>query len=154
MNYRDLATWDLLISETLEFLDKFNVDGIMIDNAHICPNLLEVNENELYKKDTDGEYHYSIQERFLGSIVSAKSYDTNHENMPSPLLFKLTKALWKKFPQMMIFGDMGPNDTGKTTSLVASGVIPRSYGLLDTLATVFGKRLELSGLDSLEKAFW
>ena len=117
----------------------------MIDNAHICPNLLAINENELYKKDTDGEYHYSMTEMFLGSVVSANNYDTNHENMPSPLLYKLCKTLWKSFPHMMIFGDMGPNDTDKKKSLIASGVIPKSYELLDNLATVFGKRLERNG---------
>jgi hypothetical protein len=145
LNYRKKSVWDLLINETLDFARSFQVDGIMIDNAHICPHLLKVDWDELGKKDHDGEYHYPLLDRINGTIVKGAIHETNFDSSPSPLLYKLAKTMWLEFPEFIMIGDMTTGSESKKNSLIASGVIPRTYELPEKLALIFGKRLEPNG---------
>ena len=70
---RKKETWDLIIQETVEFVKKFNIDGIVIDNADIAPQYFDVNVEELSRRETDGENTYTPEDMFYGNIVAPTS---------------------------------------------------------------------------------
>ena len=37
LNYRDIETWNLLISDALELIDNYKINGVHIDNAQSLP---------------------------------------------------------------------------------------------------------------------
>ena len=39
LNYRKKETWDLLLNELFELIEKYQIDGIHLDNGHVCPQI-------------------------------------------------------------------------------------------------------------------
>lgn len=152
LNYRKAEVWDLLIDDILSFAKKYKVDGIHIDNAHAWPQVYELDVSEMYRKDADGETHYSTQEIFDGLVVlrnenfgywgceASKRY-------ASPLFLKLCKELWRVLPDFYIVADVWTGDEleGRERVIARSGGIPRMYELPVKLAAICGKKLEKNG---------
>jgi starch synthase len=152
LNYRKAEVWDLLIDDILSFTRKYGVDGIHIDNAHAWPQVYELDVIEMYRKDADGEPHYSTQEIFDGLVVlrnenfgywgceASKRY-------ASPLFLKLCKELWRVHPAFYIVADVwtGGDLEGREGVIARSGGIPRMYELPVMLAAICGKKLEKNG---------
>jgi len=86
--------WELIVNETLQQVTEFAIAGIMIDNANLSPYILHADTTELFRKDLDGEYHYTEDEIQYSKVVKQAFYEANYDNSPSPLLYKLTKTLW------------------------------------------------------------
>lgn len=59
----------MIIQETIDFIKKYDIDGILIDNAEIIPQYYEINVEELSRRETDGEPTYSKEDMFYGNIV-------------------------------------------------------------------------------------
>jgi len=59
LNYRKVESWDLLIEETLNFIQKYQVDGIQLDNGQAWPQIMEPDLEEMYRVDPDGEPAYT-----------------------------------------------------------------------------------------------
>lgn len=67
---------------------------------------------------------------------------------PNPLLVRLCRDVWRVSPDFMVVGDCGMLDeqlSRRVGVLSRSGVIPQMQSLPETLARVFGKRIESSG---------
>ena len=58
-----------MLQDVISFAKKYEIDGIHIDNAQSWPQIMELDSAEMYRKDTDGEPHYSTQEIFDGLVV-------------------------------------------------------------------------------------
>lgn len=48
----------------------------MIDNANLCPYILKTDDDELFRKDPDGEYHYTDEEILYGKVVGNAVYES------------------------------------------------------------------------------
>ena len=56
MNYRDIKTWNLLVSDTLELIKKYKINGVHLDNVQSWPNLYKVDHDEMLREDVDEDY--------------------------------------------------------------------------------------------------
>jgi hypothetical protein len=70
---RKKETWDLLIQETVEFIRRYDIDGIHIDNAEIAPQYFDLDIEELTRNENDGEKSYAKEALFYGEIVLPNS---------------------------------------------------------------------------------
>lgn len=100
LNYRKVESWDLLIEETLNFIKKYNVDGIQLDNGQAWPQIMEPDLEEMYRVDPDGELAYSAMDVLNGEVVLKNEnhgyWDTNQmETYPNPFFIKLAKKIWE-----------------------------------------------------------
>lgn len=159
LNYRQAEVWQLLVDDVLKFARKSEVDGIHIDNAHSWPQIMELDQAEMYRKDTDGEAHYSTQEIFDGLVVKRNEFyaywaSDLREKYANPIFVKLCKELWREFPEFYIVADVwhGSGMEERDKCIAISGPIPRLYDLPVKLSTLFGKRLHKNGtFDSIER---
>jgi len=71
---RKKEAWDLLISEAIELITKYKIDGLHLDDAQCWPNILDANTTELERNDTDGTPAYTQDEIFYGKIVIPKTF--------------------------------------------------------------------------------
>eukprot|EP00026_Physarum_polycephalum_P000161 Phypoly_transcript_00161.p1 GENE.Phypoly_transcript_00161~~Phypoly_transcript_00161.p1 ORF type:complete len:2059 (-),score=306.68 Phypoly_transcript_00161:106-6282(-) len=156
LNYRKLATWDLLISETIAWGER-GVDGIRLDGAHTWPLVLRPDLDELYRTDSDGELHYSSSEILNGDVIlpmqgEAKEYGywgtlppnptRDSKIYPNPLMIKLTRELWARFPKFMFLAEV---HWDRELPAIVSGLIPYSCTLPKALSSVFSKGLNKDG---------
>ena len=159
LNYRKSSVWNLLVDDVLSFVQKYDVDGIHLDNAHAWPQVLVRNEVEMFRKDPDGEYHFTTQEIFDGMVVQRNEFfgfwqSSARYTYANPLFFKLCKELWKSFPDFIVVADVwsGSGLEDRVSTIPRSGPIPRMYELPVKLASIFGRRLHKNGqVDSIEK---
>lgn len=42
LNYRKLDSWNLLINETIEVIEKYGINGIYLDNGIAWPQIYEI----------------------------------------------------------------------------------------------------------------
>lgn len=47
LNYRKKEAWDVLVEELLELIEKYQIDGIHLDNGHVSPQTYETDKEEL-----------------------------------------------------------------------------------------------------------
>ena len=40
LNYRKIEAWDLLVNEILDLVDKYQIDGIHLDNCQAWPQIM------------------------------------------------------------------------------------------------------------------
>jgi len=159
LNYRKSSVWNLLVDDVMSFVRKYDVDGIHLDNAHAWPQVLLRNETEMFRKDPDGEYHFTTQEIFDGMVVQRNEFfgfwqSSARHTYANPLFFKLCKELWKSFPDFIVVADVwsGSGLEDRVPSIPRSGPIPRMYELPVKLASIFGKRLHKNGqVGAIEK---
>jgi len=151
LNYRKHETWNMLVQDVLEFCKTYGVDGIHVDNAHAWPQIMELDRSEMYKKDSDGEPHYTTQEIFDGLVVKRNEFfaywsSSLREKWPNPIFVKLCKEIWRVFPEFYVVGDIW-SGTGEERDkcIVRSGPIPRLYDLPVKLSAIFGKKLHKNG---------
>ena len=154
LNYRKIETWDLLISEVNTLIEKYNIDGIHIDNCQSWPTIMKLNLSEMFRIDLDGKRAYSSSEILEGEVIEANSetgyWDCDEfDNYPNPILVKLTKNIWKKFPNFIFFGECLINEkfykTNRHINLIKSGIVPRMFFLPIIINELFGKQIQNDG---------
>ena len=152
LNYRKVEAWDLLIQEILELVDKYKIDGVHLDNCQAWPQIMEIDAAEIYRIDTDGKPAYSPMEILNGEIVIPNEesgyWNTDMcDTYANPMLIKLTKEIWKKYPSFVFFGECWLNEKFSTRhcSLAKSGIIPRMYTLPIIISEIFGRKIQRNG---------
>ena len=154
LNYRKIEAWDLLISEIKILIEKYNIDGIHLDNCQSWPNIFKINLEEMFRIDVDGKRAYNDLEILNGEIVEHNTetgyWDCDEcQEYPNPLLIKLTKNIWKDFPEFMFFGECIINEKNnkikRYINLVKSGIIPRIYFLPMIINELYGNQIQKDG---------
>ena len=110
---------------------------------------------EMYRIDNDGMPAYTPMEILNGEIVIPNSesgyWETdNCEDYANPLLVKLTKEIWKEYPDFIFIGECGLEEKfsqpyNRHESLVKSGIIPRMYTLPAMICQMLGKKIIYNG---------
>ena len=152
LNYRKKESWDLLILEIKTLIDKYNIDGVHLDNCQAWPQIMELDTAELYRIDIDGQPAYNSLEKLNGEIVMPNSesgyWDTDlKDTYANPLLIKLTKSIWNYYPNFIFIGECWQNEkfSQRHINLTKSGIIPRLYTLPIVLCEVLGKKIQHDG---------
>ena len=152
LNYRKIEAWEMLIDEVKTIVDKFNIDGIHLDNCQIWPHIMELNTYEMYRIDNDGMPAYTPMEILNGEIVIPNSESgywesDNYEQYANPLLVKLTKEIWNEHPEFIFLGECWLEEkySQRHVSLVKSGIIPRMYTLPVIICQMLGKKILHNG---------
>ena len=134
LNYRKVEAWDLLCNEVKELIEKYNIDGIHIDNCQSWPNIMKLNLLEMFRIDIDGKRAYNSLDILDGEVIEPYSeigyWDCDEgDRYPNPLLIKLTKSIWKDFPEFIFLGECWINEKylkpKRHVNLIKSGIIPR-----------------------------
>ncbi len=152
LNYRKLESWDLLVEDICAIAHKYNVDGVHLDNCQSWPQIFDINHDEMFRLDPDGKLAYTNEEILNGEIV-IRSEDCGYwtsdliDEYPNPFLIKLTKSVWRKFPNFHFIGECwGTNKFhNRHIVLAKSGIIPRMYTLPRALSSVFGRKIHRNG---------
>lgn len=152
LNYRKIESWDILVEDIISLARKYNVDGVHLDNCQTWPQILEIDHDEMMRLDSDGQNAYSSLEILDGEIV-IKSEDCGYwssdliDQYPNPFLIKLTKSVWKYYPNFLFIGECWDSKKiqNRHIMLAKSGIIPRMYTLPRALASVFGRRIHRNG---------
>ena len=152
LNYRKLASWEMLITEVKELINKFDIDGLHLDNCHTWPQIMELDASEMYRMDNDGQPAYSPMEILNGEIVLPNTesgyWDCDScDYYANPLLIKLTKSIWNDHPNFIFIGECWLNEkySQRHVSLSKSGVIPRMYTLPIIICQMLGKKILRDG---------
>lgn len=166
LNYRNSSVWDLLVQDVFEWTrirdgdgSAESVDGIILEEIDLLPNLLEPDLAELMRKDSDSDFHYSFDE-ILSAHIVVKTKRQNRllgyygtkaaQDYPNPLLVKLTRTIWNSSPANHRFIFIGEVPTkmrvGSSAnnpkmgwihprSIISSGIVPYCRQLSDILAS-------------------
>ena len=152
LNYRKVEAWDILIEEIKSLIQKYNIDGIHLDNCQSWPQIMELDVSEMYRIDIDGKYAYSPLEILNGEIVIQNSesgyWDTdNCDSYSNPLFIKLTKKIWHENPEFVFIGECWLNEkfSQRHINLTKSGIIPRMYTLPIIACDILGKKIQRDG---------
>ena len=139
LNYRDIDSWNVLISDISELCKKYNIAGIHLNNAQTWPQIYSVDQKEMlreYLEDEELVRHYSNYEIINGKVVIPNqecgywnSFDfeinKNEKNeneeidddnssiisniYPNPLFIKMTRKIWEKYPEFIFIGEFVNN---------------------------------------------
>ena len=155
LNYRKIEAWDLLISEIKTLIEKYNIDGIHIDNCQSWPHIMKLNLSEMFRIDLDGKKAYNSLEILDGEIIEPHT-ETGYwdcdicEKYPNPLLIKLTKSIWNEYPEFIFIGECLINEKSlnqkRHLNLIKSGIIPRMYHIPIIVSELIGKQIYDVGL--------
>ena len=152
LNYRKIETWDLLVEEIKILIEKFNIDGVHLDNCQAWPQIMELDASEMYRIDIDGKPAYSPIDILNGEVVIPNTengyWNTDScEDYPNPFLIKLTKNIWNTFPEFIFFGECWLNEkySQRHINLTKSGIIPRMYTLPIIICEILGKHIQRNG---------
>jgi glycogen synthase len=159
LNYRKAEVWKLLVDDILRVANTYGVNGVHLDNAQAWPQIMELDKEEMYRLDSDSEYHYTSIEIFEGHIVKRNENfaywsSSKKDQYPNPIFLKLCKELWREYPEFYIVADIwhGSGLEDRDRVIARSGPIPRLYDLPIKLASIFGKRLHKNGgFEPIEK---
>jgi starch synthase len=96
LNYRKVEAWDLLAGDVVEFISKYDIDGIHLDNGQAWPQIMELDLEEMFRADVDGEPAYSSEEIMNGEVVVRNEnygyWNSNAmENYANPFFVKLCR---------------------------------------------------------------
>jgi hypothetical protein len=142
LNYRDIDSWNLLISDTLNLCKKYNISGIHIDNAQLWPIINSIDYEEMFREEIDDNIsrRYTNYEIINGNIVlpneecgfwNAFDIENLSEDIyPNPLFIKLTKTIWEDFPEFIFIGEFNDKNlkyVNRQFVLSKSGLIPKIY---------------------------
>nr|XP_027193619.1 uncharacterized protein LOC113788356 [Dermatophagoides pteronyssinus] len=151
LNFRDSQVWRQYIDDIIHWIDKFDIDGVRIENAIHFPVYFPMNLHELKRREPDYQMSYSDEEIFKGSVIKKVVqeddiirgiYDTKyfHKFYAHPIYVYLTKELWSVKNDLYIFADCGilnNDDYDKVSCLARSGLIPFSMNT----ATILPKKI-------------
>ena len=161
LNYRDIDSWNLLISDTLNLCKKYNISGIHLDNAQIWPIINSIDFEEMFRKevDEDNVRRYSNYEIMNGKIVLPNeecgfwnAFDIenlNEDIYPNPLFIKLTKTIWESYPGFIFIGEFNDKNlkyVNRQFVLSKSGLVPKIYIFPEVFSHLFDINL---GIDPL-----
>lgn len=127
---------------------NFGVGGLYLSDAQSYPFIMAIDTGELFRRDVDGETHYSPREMLEGEVVVANSevgYWSTHaaKSYPNPLLVKLVRALWHVAPDFTVVGE---SHWGRAGALARSGVIPHGLDLVTAIAATLGRVVDKNGV--------
>ena len=161
LNYRDIESWNLLISDTINLCKKYNISGIHIDNAQLWPIINSIDYEEMFREeiDEDNSRRYTNYEIINGKIVlpneecgfwNAFDIENLSEDIyPNPLFIKLTKTIWEDFPEFIFIGEFNDKNkkyVNRQFVLSKSGLVPKIY----LFPEVFSHLYEINlGIDPL-----
>ncbi|MDR3736752.1 MAG: alpha-amylase family protein, partial [Acidobacteriaceae bacterium] len=152
LNYRKLKSWNLLVEDIISFARRYRIEGVHLDNGQAWPQIMELDEAEMYRKDTDGKPAYREKDILNGEIVIKNENhgywnSTNVDTYANPMFVKLCRQLWQEFPEFYLIGECwgGYPFENRQGILARSGVIPRLFKLPIAIASLFGKRLQKDG---------
>lgn len=152
LNYRKLSSWNLLVDDLKKFAMKYKIDGVHLDNAQVWPQILELDDEEMYRKDPDNVPAYTPKQILDGEVVrqsDSQGYwnSINLEKYANPIFVKLCRELWAHFPEFIIIAEClgGSQLENRQGILARSGAIPRLFKLPAALASLFGKKLQRDG---------
>lgn len=96
-----------------------------------------MNEEELYRKEVDGQSAYTSKQIFEGIVVEDVEDHSGYwgsdlrEILPNPFLIKICRYLWQHYPEFLIisecWGKMGGFSDARELSIINSGPIPRLF---------------------------
>ena len=148
-NFRKIKTWETIISDILNLIHKYNIDGIHIDNSISLPKIFEINLNEMFRIDVDGKRAYNDFD-ILNGLIILPGIEINNELSdegeiyPNPFFVKMTRKIWNNFPEFIFIGECWFNNKYNTQkkiiNLSKSGIVPRMY----TLPLIINKSQEKS----------
>lgn len=152
LNYRKVEAWDLMVDDMLNFTRKYHIDGMQLDNCQSWPHIMQIDHDEMFRIDSDGQPAYSPLEIMNGEIV-IRDEDCGFwgsdliDQYPNPFLIKLTKSIWREFPNFVFIGECWSTQKflNRHVVLSKSGVIPRMYTLPRALSAVFGRKIHRNG---------
>jgi len=152
LNYRKLKSWNLLIEDVTEFARKYNIDGLHLDNGQAWPQIMELDEYEMYRHEADGRPAYTEKEILNGEVVIKNENhgywnSTKVDTYANPIFIKLCRKLWAEFPEFHFVGECwgGSSFENRQGILARSGIIPRLFKLPIAIASLFGKQLQKDG---------
>lgn len=159
LNYRKIEAWDLLIDEIMDYTEKYNIDGIHLDNGQAWPQMMEPDLDELTRIDVDGDKAYTEEDFMNGEVVLRnENYgywnSNNMETYPNPFFIKMVKKLWQRNPDFIFIGECwgGFMLENRQIILARSGIIPRLYKLPMAISSMFGKKLHKDGrIEKMQK---
>lgn len=147
LNNRKKECWDLLVDDMAHWA-KHHVNGCFMEGAHTWPMLLEPDLSELMRRDSDGEFHYSLREILEASVVISSKRakrtlgywgTTASASYANPLFVKLARTLWAKFPQFTLIGETKWN---RERSMVLSGIIPSTTKLPNVIGQLLTEQVQ------------
>ncbi len=152
LNYRKVESWEILVEDIYSIIQKYNIDGVHLDNCQSWPQMFDIDHEEMLRLDPDGKQAYSSEEILNGEIV-IRSEDCGYwssdliDEYPNPFLIKLTRSIWKKFPNFLFIGECWATNQFQNRHIVLakSGIIPRMYTLPRALSSVFGRKIHRNG---------
>lgn len=152
LNYRKVESWDLIVADVINLAGKHKIDGVHLDNCQSWPSIMEIDSDEMFRVDPDGQPAYTSLEILNGEIV-IRNEDCGFwgsdliDQYPNPFLVKLTKAVWKDFPRFIFAGECWSTQKflNRHVVLSRSGIVPKMYTLPRTLSTVFGRKIHRNG---------
>eukprot|EP01138_Halocafeteria_seosinensis_P003736 gb/GECG01003819.1/.p1 GENE.gb/GECG01003819.1/~~gb/GECG01003819.1/.p1 ORF type:complete len:2286 (+),score=259.53 gb/GECG01003819.1/:1-6858(+) len=69
LNYRKVESWDLLVDEMEILVTEYNAGGIYLADAQSFPFIFALDCSEMFRRDVDGEMHYTPEEILFGEVV-------------------------------------------------------------------------------------
>jgi glycogen synthase len=147
LNYRKLEAWELLVSEAKHLALSLGVGGLYLTDAQSYPFVQALDTGELFRRDVDGEGHYTPREILEGEVVVANTevgyWSTKAaQTFPNPLLVKLVRALWAVAPDFTVTGE---SHWGRSPALVRSGIVPNTLDVIGALASTVGRYTDKNG---------
>ena len=137
LNYRDIASWNLLVNDISELCEKYKISGIHLNNAQNWPQIYSIDLKEMLRENLeDGKLirHYSNYEIINGKVIipnqecgywnsfifekNIKKEENNEIDdesniiekiYPNPLFIKMTKKIWEKYPDFIFIGEFVNN---------------------------------------------
>ena len=124
--------------------------GLYLPDAQSYPFIMALDAGELFRRDVDGETHYTEREMLQGEVVVANAevgfWSTRAaRRYPNPLLVKLTRALWHMSPDFAVLGE---SHWGRAGALARSGLVPHAFDLVSAMATTLGRSVDKNGSTS------
>eukprot|EP00871_Galdieria_phlegrea_P001995 jgi/Galph1/2797/GphlegSOOS_G1455.1 len=149
LNYRRFEAWELFYQDIYRLVSDFGIHGIRLDNAQSYPLIMKGDMDELYRRDVDGELHYSLDDILHCRIVKANEdcgYWLTEAALdfgyPNPFLVRLVKRIWNEFPNFTILAEA---HFQREPQLTFSGVIPHTIRVAQILASICGQSLRRDG---------
>jgi len=149
-----VETWNLLVSEAKTLVLNFGIGGLYLTDAQSYPFIMAMDPGELFRRDPDGEGHYSAKQVGRSARALARNLNTctgvvhaqvlegevviaNSEigfwstrlsrTYANPLFVKLCRALWQVDP---FFSVVGECHWARSGALMRSGIIPHTLDLV------------------------
>lgn len=69
LNYRKVETWDILGHEMEILATEYGARGVYLPDAQSFPFIFAVDCSEMFRRDVDGEMHYTAEEILFGEVV-------------------------------------------------------------------------------------